>query len=140
MQKFSFAAILVLAVVFSGCLQQIAVSSLGGIMDTGFEVLNEEQDLDIADKSIASNLKLLETILRKDPDNSHYCFLASQGYASYALGFVEDESPERAKLFYLRGKAYGMKILEKNEKFRNAEGKDLQEFRSALASDRKSVV
>ena len=132
MKKFTFVAMLLFGFAFSGCLQQIAISSLGGIMDTGFEVINEEQDLDIADKSIASNLKLLETILRKDPDNSHYSFLASQGYASYALGFVEDASPERAKVFYLRGKGYGMKILEKNEKFREAEQHDFERFRAAL--------
>jgi len=117
-----------------GCINQIALSSLGGIMDSGFEVLNEEQDLDIADKSIASNLKLLETILREDPSNEHYLLLAARGYASYALGFVEDESPERARILYLRGKEFGMQVLDRNKKFRDGRERSLDDFRAGLST------
>jgi hypothetical protein len=119
---------------FSGCIQQIAMNSLGGIMDNGFEVLNEEQDLGIAEQSIASNLKLLESILRSDPENSHYLLLASTGYSSYALGFVEDDSAARARLFYLRGKEFGMRILTHNEKFARALHGSAADFESALRS------
>jgi hypothetical protein len=125
---------------FVGCIQQIAINSIGGIMDSGFEVLNEEQDLNLAEKSIASNLKLLETIIKKDPDNTHYQLLASIGYSSYALGFAEDDSIERARMFYLRGKEYGMNVLRHNAKFANAEGKSVEEFRAALASFTKEEV
>ncbi|MBI1805293.1 MAG: hypothetical protein HY033_07340 [Ignavibacteriae bacterium] len=134
--KTSSLAILI-TLFFSGCIQQIALNSIGGIMDTGFEVINEEQDLDIADKSIASNLKLLETVIRKDPDNKEYLLLASRGYSSYALGFAEDaedNSLDRARELYLRGKDYGLRILNRNEKFRNALGKSPEELRTALAS------
>jgi len=122
------------ALLLNGCIKQIAISSLGDIMDDGFAVLNEEQDLDIADKSIASNLKLLESILKSDPTNKHYLLLASEGYASYALGFVEDESPDRAKVLYLRGKEFGMSILRQNKEFRNVEVGDIQSFRKGLES------
>lgn len=125
---------IIFALFCSGCIQQIAMNSLGGIMDNGFLVLNEEQDLTIAEQSIASNLKLLETIMKNDPDNRHYLLLASQGYSSYALGFVEDENTERARLFYLRGKEYGMKILQHNKKFVSAQGEGVEEFRNALQS------
>lgn len=131
---------LLFSCLFLGCFHQIAVNSLGGIMDDGFVVLNEEQDLDIADKSIASNLKLLETILRSDPNNTHYLFLASMGYSSYALGFVEDDNPDRARLLYLRGTDYGMKILYHNTKFANARVKSIDEFRTALSSFTKDDV
>ena len=124
----------VLIFAFSGCFQQIAINSMGGIMDNGFVVINEEQDLDIAEKSIASNLKLLETILRSDPDNDHFLLLASIGYSSYALGFVEDESIDRSRLFYLRGKDYGMKILLHNKRFADALTKGPDQFTRALAS------
>jgi hypothetical protein len=120
------------AFLFSGCFQQIAVKSLGGIMNDGFVVLNEEQDLTIARTSIESNLKLLETILKTDPKNKQYRLLASMGYSSYALGFVEDENPERARLFYLRGKEYGISILNENSAFRNAQDKSIDEFRAML--------
>ena len=129
-----------LGTLFAGCFQQIAVNSLGGILDNGFEVLNEEQDLELADKSIASNLKLIETLLRTDPDNRHYLLLASMGYSSYALGFVEDESSDRARLFYLRGKEYGLKILNHNERFGGALEKGADELRRALESFSKDDV
>ncbi len=134
------AAAVIIAVVVSGCFQQIAVSSLGGIMDTGFEVLNEEQDLDLAEKSIASNLKLLETILRQDPDNPRTLLLASIGYSSYALGFVEDDSAERARLFYDRAKSYGMKILLRRDKFARGAGRSPGEFEAGLAALKRDDV
>lgn len=109
-------------------------------MDNGFEVLNEEQDLGIAGISIASNLKLLETIIKNDPENEHYLLLASIGYASYALGFVEDDSPDRARFFYLRGKDYGIKILNQNSKFLRAKDKSIDEFQSALQSFGKQDI
>ncbi|TAK61362.1 MAG: hypothetical protein EPO24_05875 [Bacteroidetes bacterium] len=117
---------------FAGCIQQIAISSIGSIMDNGFTVLNREEDLDIAEKSIASNLKLLEAVMESDPDNEHFQLLASMGYSSYALAFAEDATPERAKLFYLRGRDYGLKILLQNKKFAAAFDKELVEFSASL--------
>ena len=125
---------LVLAFLTCGCFQQIALNSIGNLMDTGFEVINEEQDLDLAEKSIASDLKLLETVIAKDPDNSHYLLLACEGYSSYALAFAEDDSTGRASLFYQRAKDYGMRILRKNKGFGAALGTGIDEFRSALGT------
>ncbi len=71
---------ILIAFLFAGCFQRIAVSSMGGIMDNGFTVVSEEQDLTIAEQSIASNLKLLEAIIRSDPGNEHFLLLASMGY------------------------------------------------------------
>lgn len=129
-----------LALLFSGCIQHIALSSLGGIMDSGFDVLNEEQDLGIAEKSIASNLILLETLLRKDPDNLHYAFLASEGYTSYTLGFVEDDSVERANVLYRRAMEYGLRVLRHHREFAAAETMSAGEMRSVLASFTKDDV
>jgi len=123
---------LVFLVLFSGCIQKIAMNSLGAIMDNGFAVMNEEQDLDIADKAIASDLKLLEAVLKSDPGNEHLLQLACQGYCSYALGFVEDDSAARAVVFYERGKEYGMKILRRHG-FAPAESVDQAGYAAALA-------
>lgn len=96
---------------FQGCFQQIAVGSLAGIMEDGFAVLNEESDLELAEASAASNLKLLESVLRSDPDNATILLLACRGYASYAMAFVEDENPARAREFYLRGRDFGLRLF-----------------------------
>ena len=124
---------LLFALLLTGCVQQIALRSMGKIIDNGFIVLNEEQDLDIAEKAIASDLKLLESVLKSDPENPHLLTLASMGYASYALGFVEDSTPDRAKLFYLRSKDYGMKVLCRKAAFADARDRSPGEFTAALA-------
>lgn len=130
----------IVTLLLAGCVQRIALNSMGEIIDNGFTVLNEEQDLDIADKAIASDLKLLESVMKSDPENEHLLLLASMGYASYALGFVEDSSSERAKLFYLRARDYGMRILSKNPAFAGARDKGLAEFKSALTSFTKDDI
>lgn len=125
---------LIFLLFFSGCIQRIAIGSMGQIMENGFVVINEEQDLEIADKSIASSLKLLEAVLRSDPENERFLLLACQGYSSYALGFVEDENIPRAKVLYLRAKDFGMKILTRNEEFLLSMGKDEEAVNKALRS------
>src|SRR5579862_168057 len=125
---------LILSTISFGCIQRIAMNSLGGILDNGFAVINEESDLKIAESSIASDLKLIESILRSDPDNTHYLLLASRGYSSYALGFVEDDSIPRARDLYVRGKEFGLRILRQNTTFAAAESKPLSEFSASLSS------
>lgn len=130
--RFQLFAWLPLIFSLSGCFQQIAVNSLGGLLNDGFAVLNEEPDLKIAETSIASNLKLLETILRSKPDDERYLLLACMGYSSYSLGFVEDEDPQRASLLYRRGMDFGMQVLKQNSEFARSLKKGPEEFQSAL--------
>lgn len=133
--------ITVLFIFISGCsIQQIAIRSMGGLMENGFIVLNEESDLDIAEKSAASNLKLLEAMIKSDPENEKLLLLANMGYASYALGFVEDDSPERARNLYLRSKNYGMQLLNKNKDFAEATSGDLEIFDKALQTFSKKDI
>jgi tetratricopeptide (TPR) repeat protein len=129
------------AFLFSGCFQQIAINSISNIMDNGFEVLNEEQDLDLAEKSIASNLKLLEAVLRSDPSNERILLLTSIGYTSYALGFAEDSDPARASTLYLRGRDFGLRLLGRNNTFaRESMNRTLDGFERGLAALSKDDV
>jgi hypothetical protein len=98
----------------------MAIRSLGGVLDNSMEALYEEKDLELAEQAIASDLKLLEGLIKSDPGNDKLLLLAAQGFTSYALGFVEDDSPERARDLYLRGRNYGLQILNKNEDFKRA--------------------
>jgi hypothetical protein len=116
-----------------GCVQTLAIRTVGGIIDEyGFATLNEESDLTLAEQSLASNLKLLEIFLRGDPDNDNIALLLSMGYTSYALGFVEDEDVDRARMFYLRGRDYGLRVLNKNSRFAKAVSGDMESFQNAL--------
>ena len=65
-------------------------------------------------QSLISNIKLLEGLLKTDPDNRNLLMLTCQGYAGYALGFVEDEEPERARKLYRRAKQYGIRMLQQS--------------------------
>ncbi|MDZ7375064.1 MAG: TRAP transporter TatT component family protein [candidate division KSB1 bacterium] len=102
--------------------------------------LFEESDLQLAEQAIASDLKLLEGLIKSDPNNEKFLLLACQGFASYALGFVEDQDPDRAKSLYLRGRDYGFKILHKNPLFQPALSGELDRLATALKKFDKSDV
>ena len=102
--------------------------------------LYEETDLELAEGAIVSDLKLLEGLIKSDPQNEKLLLLASQGFAAYALGFVEDEAPDRAKSLYLRGKDYGLRILLKNKNFKQGMSGSLEEFEKSLSVFEKKDV
>ena len=127
--------LLPLLVLFSGCsLQTIAIRSMTGVMDDGFVTMNAETDLPLAEQALASDLKLVDALILGDPENENLLLLGSQGYSSYALGFVEDQSPDRAKVFYVRARDYGLRILDENGKFATARTQTVEEFTAALNS------
>jgi tetratricopeptide (TPR) repeat protein len=103
------------AILFLGCIQHLAISTVGGIIDDGFEGFTEEGDLDLAEKALPANLKLLEVMLKNDPDNVRLLLLLSEGYSSYSLGFVEDNDVVRARMFYIRARDYGLRILRQDD-------------------------
>ncbi|RME00594.1 MAG: hypothetical protein D6812_09535, partial [Deltaproteobacteria bacterium] len=90
-------------------------------------VFNAESDLILAESALASNLKLIETMLEVDPENVQLLSFASQGFSSYAFAFVEDAMEEaeiegdetraalhrkRARTHYARGKEYALRMIE----------------------------
>ena len=123
----------ILVFLFSGCVQTIAVNTVGGIADEGFSAFTEEEDLDFAEKALPGNLKLLEVMLKNSPDNTRLLRLLSEGYNSYALGFLEDKDPDRARAFYLRGRDFGLRILRQNSDLEKALRGTPDDLKAALA-------
>jgi len=119
-------------VLFTGCLQTIAVSTVGGMVDEGFTALTEERDLDFAEKALPGNIKLLEVMLKNKPDDVRLLTLTSQGYSSYALGFLEDSLQDRARDFYLRGRDFGMRILRQDKDLAKALDGSVDDLKAAL--------
>jgi len=128
------------AVLLQGCIQTIAIRSMSGIMENGFLAFNEESDVQLAHEGLASNLKLLEALIKSDPENEQFLLFASQGYNAYALAFAEDDSVERARTLYLRGRDYGLRILNQDRAFRDAFEKDDAAFTAAVKSLGKEYV
>ena len=131
-----------LLVLLCGCsIEKYAVKKIAGVMDGGMEVIMQENDLHIAEISLLSNIKLIETFLSIDPKNEKLLLFASMGYGSYALGYLEDSLPDRASNIYWRGKEYGLRILrEKNNKFQEAEKGDLESFEKVLKTFSKDDI
>ena len=128
------------ALLLSGCIQQIAVSTVGGIVDDGFGGFTEEADLEFARDALPGNLKLIDVLLKSEPDNERLLRLASQGYNSYALAFLEDSDPERARAFYLRGRDHALKILRADERIAKALSAHPDELRAVLTATPASMV
>jgi hypothetical protein len=135
-----FLILLVAPLLFAGCIQTIAVRSVGGIVEEGYDALTEESDLQFAEQALPGNIKLLEVMLKNDPDNERLLKLCAEGYASYALGFVEDVDVERARVFYLRGRDYGLRILEQDKELKNALAGSADDLKAALANKSKDAV
>jgi hypothetical protein len=126
--------------VFSGCIRTIAVSTVGGIVDDGFEAFTSENDLAFAEQALPGNLKLLEVMLHSDPENERLLRLASEGYASYALAFLEGSDNARARDFYLRGRDYGLRILRQDDRLAKALAGSADDLRAELAGKGKDEV
>ncbi|MFC1849458.1 TRAP transporter TatT component family protein [candidate division CSSED10-310 bacterium] len=116
-----------------GCsLTTITVNTTAKMIKRGLPALYEEADLEVAETALVSNLKLLEVLLKNDPGNTSILLLLAQGYNAYALGFVEDDEPERARYFYLKGRDFALEVLNSNQKFQKIFPKPLAEFDAFL--------
>lgn len=113
-------------------MEKLIIRQVGGVLDYGVIALYEETDIKLAEPAMASDIKLLEGLIKGDPENDHLLLLTSQAIAGYALGFAEDEEPERAKSLYLRAKEYGLRILRQNETFAANEKSNIDDFTKAV--------
>jgi tetratricopeptide (TPR) repeat protein len=124
---------LMFSVFFSGCMQAALRASPSLFPNLAASIF-EECDPELAKASIPSNLKLLEGLLKNDPENRKMLTTLSMGFAGYALLFVEPEDPERASALYLRALEYGTRAL--GDKGRPLQHRDagLEPLREALRS------
>lgn len=147
---------LVLGLLFSACsFSRVASNLTSDIFKAGSPVFEEESDIEVAEQSALAVIKTLEAFHRHNPENETYLFLLSKSYGTYAFGFLEtrmleyqDRDPakyqvylERARLFYSRGRDYGLKwIARRDKKLREAIDKDLKTLQERLASyDKKEI-
>ena len=107
--------LITVSLLYSCSMEKFIIRQTGTLLDYGVVALYEETDLVLAEQALGSNIKLLEGMIKGDPENSHLLMLTSQAIAGYALGFVEDEAPERAKPLYLRARDYAARVLLQND-------------------------
>lgn len=75
------------------------------------EAIFEECDAELAETAIPAQLKLLEGLLKSDPDNRPLLTNLAMGFCGFTMLYVEDGDPERASALYLRARDYGMRAL-----------------------------
>lgn len=117
---------------FSGCAQVVIRTAAPSLIPDFTASIFEECDPEIAKEAIPSTLKLMEGLLRTDPENREILLSLSMGFAGYSLLFVETEDPERASRLYLRARAYGLQALgEKGRRLLDA-GASREKLQAAL--------
>jgi tetratricopeptide (TPR) repeat protein len=122
MKSFRLGIILLGFMTSAGCMQ-VALRASPSLFPNFASAIFEECDPELAKVSIPPNLKLLEGLLKNDPENRKILTTLSMGFAGYSLLFVELEDPERASSFYLRALEYGIRALgDKGMPLRDREG------------------
>ncbi|MEI7641206.1 MAG: TRAP transporter TatT component family protein [bacterium] len=135
----------------SGCsIRKLTANTTATIMDDVVDAFFQEQDTEFAQVAIPANLKLLDGLIKAaDYENNELLLKGCKLYGMYALAFLEDatvdavqdrENQKRAKIFYLRSKEYGMRILRKNSDFEKVADGNLDDFKATLASFNKDEV
>ena len=127
--------VLILVSTFFSCsLDKFIIRQSSILLDYGSIALYEETDLVIAEQALASNIKLLEGMVKGDPENCELLLLTSQAISGYVLGFVEDEEPERAKPLYLRARDYAARVLKQNDFNLTEENLLIEQYQKNVAS------
>lgn len=149
-----YLAPLFLVVFGASCsLKKMAVRQATGFFAESRKVFEQETDLELAETSIASNLKLLEAMQVHDPENRDLNLMIAEIYSAYTLSFAEDKMEQaeadkkpaevkrqqaRAKMLYLRARDYAGKVLLPKLELENLAAiseKQLQEKLAKLDKD-----
>ncbi|MEJ2054457.1 MAG: TRAP transporter TatT component family protein [Calditrichaceae bacterium] len=133
MNRIKYLIAVILFITFSGCsLNKIVIGQMEPILQKSSNALYEESDLQLAEQALAGNLKLVEGLSKSDPQNDQLLLLLAQGYAGYALGFVEDVNAKRAVVFYKRAQEFALRILRQDKSFADAEKKGLDQLTGVI--------
>ena len=126
---------------------RLASNLTATILKAGTPAFEEESDIDLAEQASLTMLKTVEAFERHNPNNKTYLLLLAKSYGTYAYGFLENrmlqfqgkDEPkynavqDRAKLFYSRGKEYGLRLIAREDKgFAAALNKGLPALRKEL--------
>ncbi len=125
---------------------RVAARLAGGYLAAGATVFQEEPDPIFAEAAIPANYKLLEVLLARAPRDRKLNTLAAEYLATYAQAFLEpriemlryedpaasEQARVRASLFYQRGRAHGLRALERKHRFVKSLDGTLEELREGL--------
>ncbi len=122
-----------------GSFIRMGLRSASPVLNDLIRAAYKHSDPQLIREAIPASLLILDGLIEADPENYELLVLASQGYSGYAMAFVEDEDPGRAKKLYLRGRDYGLRAMRLCKKFRKALD-DRQPMEVALKKLNKDFV
>lgn len=113
-------------------MRTMAVRSTAALLEEGAAAFHQEPDPGLARDAMPGQLKLMESLLRNDPENPRLLAALSEGFVGYAFLFVEDAEPDRAKELYRRAAGYGLRLLGTNKTLRGLERLGPKEMTATL--------
>ena len=159
MWKYQFAMIgVTLICLLTVCcsMTRLAANQTTKVLLKAAPTYDRESDVELAERSSLSNMKMLEGLLEVTPDNEDLLLLASSSFTRYTFGFVEEQIEiaderydfeekkkhvKRAVNFYERGKNYALRAMEKHRKgFSQLIKGDLKLFSVELGQLQKTHV
>ena len=124
-------AVLSLLILLGGC-SSLSVRMASPLVESQYAAINEESDLLLAEHAIPTSLKMLEGLLREDPDNAIVLSRLAEGYCGYAFSFAEDTDPARASRLYLRGRDFAERLLVISGAPENLTRQNPEEFKQSV--------
>ena len=116
---------------FFGCMK-FALRSSPALLQNFSDTIFEECDLGLAGDAIPANLKLMEGLLKADPNNEKVLTILSMGFSGYAMLYLENDEPERASQLYLRARQYGIRALGSKGKALEEAGSNVEAVKAVL--------
>jgi tetratricopeptide (TPR) repeat protein len=77
------------AIVVACSPRTLIVRQMTDMVDAGITAFERDSDLDLVEKAMPANIKLLEAMLANSPDERRLATLIARMYGSYGFGFVE---------------------------------------------------
>ena len=110
-RKLGILSLLLLMPFFSNACMKLALTTMPDFVPNMTKAFFEECDLELAEQSLPSELKLLEGLLKNAPEDKQLLSALCMGFTGYAMLFVEEKDEQRASDLYLRARAYGLRAL-----------------------------
>jgi len=129
--KYKLALGFILLVLVQGC-STLSIRMAAPMVQGQVASINEETDPVLAKQAIPASLKMLEGLLREDPENKTLLKNLTEGFCGYAFSFVEDTDPSRASRLYLRGRGYAVRLLVADGAPENLTTQNPEQFKETL--------
>jgi len=124
---------LILACLLAGCTTERVAARLAFPLVQGqYEAIQDEPDVALAERAIPASLKMMEGLLKDDPENPDLLVRLAEGFCGYAFSFLEDSAPGRAAAAYGRGRDYAFAALREATGGADLENMNLPEFSAGL--------